>query len=102
MLFCRTGTESDHQESFLISLCCRALIGKCGGMCDTIGFCLQQSCPVLQADEVRHTVSDKLHELQHRAGSSIEEAQQKASNETAKVSCNITYQYVVTQDSHLG
>ena len=40
---------------------------------------------VLQADEVKHNVSDKLHQLQHRAESSSEDAQQKASETSAKV-----------------
>ena len=25
--------------------CCRALLGKCGGVCDTFGFCLQHLSP---------------------------------------------------------
>ena len=47
----------------------------------------QQFHMVLQADEVKHNVSDKLHQLQHRAESSPEDAQQKASETSAKVNC---------------
>lgn len=52
---------------------------------DKVLSSFQQFHMVLQADEVKDNVSDKLHQLQHRAESSLEDAQQKASDTSAKV-----------------
>ena len=41
----------------------------------------------LQADEVKHNVSDKLHQWQHRAEYGLEDAQHQVSDGSTKVKC---------------
>ena len=45
------GQQLQHAGECKLCDCCRALEGKCGGVCDTFGFCLQQQHEIVQCSD---------------------------------------------------